>query len=79
MALTSELPAKDNSSRSGAIMTMAGKLDKIYRLDVGVLRAGSISFVRIIPLDAVPVSVPKLIRKNSCSKPRKHSLATRRI
>ena len=78
-AFPRDWPAKLSRSSSGAIITMAGKLERMYKLEVGVRRPGSISFIRIIPLEAVPVKVPKLIRKNSCSKPLKHSLATFRI
>ena len=78
-ALAKDPAAKLRRNSSGAIITMAGNVDKIYRLEVGVRRLGSISFIRIMPLEAVPVMVPKLIRKNSCSKPLKQRFATLRI
>lgn len=58
MALVTDCPAKFKHSSSGAIITIAGKLERIYKLEVGVRRPGSISFIRIIPLEAVPVKVP---------------------
>ena len=58
MALVVDLEAKPSRNSSGAIITIAGKLERIYRLEVGVRRLGSISFIRIIPLEAVPVIVP---------------------
>ena len=78
-AFANDCPAKPSKNNNGAIMTIAGKLERMYKLDVGVLSPGSTSFIRIIPFDAVPVRVPKLIKKNSCSNPLKHSLETRRI
>lgn len=79
MALVRDPPAKLRSNNRGAIIIMAGKLDSMYKLEVGVLRLGSISFIRIMPFEAVPVKVPKLMRKNSCSNPLKQCFETRRI
>ena len=75
-ALAKEPAANASRNSSGATITIAGKVDIIYKLAVGVFKLGSISFIRIMPLEAVPVMVPKLIRKNSCSKPLKQALAT---
>ena len=78
-ALANDLLAKPSINSKGAIISIAGKFERIYKLDAGVRSPGSISFIIIIPLDAVPVMVPKLSKKNSCSNPLKHSLATRRM
>ena len=58
IVFVSDLLAKPNKNSNGAIMTIAGKFERIYRLDVGVRKPGSISFIKIIPLEAVPVKVP---------------------
>lgn len=58
MAFVVDLAAKLSKNNSGAIITMAGKFERMYKLEVGVRRPGSISFIRIIPFDAVPVMVP---------------------
>ena len=79
IALVKDFPANPSINKSGAIMTIAGKLERIYKLEVGVRNPGSTSFIKITPFEAVPVSVPKHMRKNSCSNPLKHSTATRRI
>ena len=47
MALVRDWAAKPSRNSSGAIMTMAGKLERMYRLEVGVLSPGSTSFIRI--------------------------------
>ena len=71
---------KENAtSNKGAIITMAGKLERMYKLEVGVRSPGSTSFIKIIPLEAVPVRVPKAIKNISCSKPLKHSPAALRM
>ena len=62
-ALVKEPAAKLSRNNSGATMTIAGKVERMYRLAVGVFSAGSISFMRIIPLEAVPVIVPKMLLK----------------
>lgn len=78
-AFVKDFPANPSKNSNGATMTIAGKFERIYKLEVGVCKYGSISFIKIIPLEAVPVIVPKLIKKNSCSNPLKHSFATLRM
>ena len=78
-AFVNDALAKGSSSNKGAIITIAGKLESTYIVDDGVIKFGSISFIKIIPLEAVPVSVPKAIKNVSCSKPLKQCLETLRI
>ena len=49
IALFSDFPANPSIKSSGAIITIAGKLERMYRLEVGVRSPGSICFIKITP------------------------------
>ena len=49
-ALFNDLLAKPSIENNGAIITITGKFERIYKLEVGVRSPGSISFIIIIPL-----------------------------
>ena len=61
------LAAKPSVSRSGARKAIDGMFCKTILLLAGVTKSGSISRSSTMPVLSVPVSVPKLVRKDSIS------------
>ena len=60
-------PAKPTNNKSGAPKIIAGNCCSTRLSAAGVSKLGSISLNKIIPVDAVPVNIPKIEKKASFS------------